>query len=687
MSASDSSTTPQGPPHRSATSPDNGFPIIDTETSANPAAPSPPQGKAKSKPKRQTKSAPAAPAKEKPHEPAATLAKPRRSWRNLWFASESWGGSIAVHLLLLIILSLLTLAGPRREEPNQIISVIERPEEQLHQMLDEQLAAATAVSLASASGPTSQTHGDPLDAGEMVALDSAVSDALSAPAVSLADTGLRVVPSEQLTSHLTMESPGDPSSAVEGYGAAMDRITQELVLMLSKSKVLVVWLMARTASMDDERQEIAERIDRVYAELGLSSGGDDDSLLTTVVSFATQPLVHAPKPTSNIDAIRKAFQSMPEDESGEEMMCRAIMETIREYRRWSTRGGRQLAVIVLCDESGDDGEDGLLEPTIQMAKEANCRIYCLGREACFGYPYIYKSWTWVNPDDPKDKIPGIWLPMRLGPETAFVEQLQHNGLWRRHDYQSSGFGGYEQVRLCRETGGIFFILPSEETNLVRATGVQRIYELEAMRPYMPDLRGREEYLAEREANELRRVIWDVIGTLNPWQVDELNLLRDFSISPEQFSRQVQTNQRRAAVLIGAYEAAEKRLAEFQRARDQEPSPRWRANYDLLFAQVVAYQPRLHEYGAYLNAFLQNPKAKKDSKSNHWRIDTRKQTTGDERVEAMIERATELLKAVIDEHPGTPYAARAQWELARGFGIELNEIFLDPRRDTVERPKL
>jgi len=39
-----------------------------------------------------------------------------------------------------------------------------------------------------------------------------------------------------------------------------------------------------------------------------------------------------------------------------------------------------------------------------------------------------------------------------------------------------------------------------------------------------------------------------------------------------------------------------------------------------------------------------------------------------------------------DYPGTPWAARAQEELARGYGIELGEEYWDPRSRGVKVPK-
>jgi hypothetical protein len=69
-------------------------------------------------------------------------------------------------------------------------------------------------------------------------------------------------------------------------------------------------------------------------------------------------------------------------------------------------------------------------------------------------------------------VPGrgtLWLPIDRGPEVPDPEQLQTEGL-KRHDAHCSGFDRTSR-RMARETNGIFFMLPSLETNLVRGRSV------------------------------------------------------------------------------------------------------------------------------------------------------------------------------------------------------------------------
>jgi hypothetical protein len=110
-------------------------------------------------------------------------------------------------------------------------------------------------------------------------------------------------------------------------------------------------------------------------------------------------------------------------------------------------------------------------------------------------------------------------------------------------------------------------------------------------------------------------------------------------------------------------------------RRQEPSPRWQANYDVLYAQLVAYQARMYEYGATLEDFIKNPRVaplNRPPNLTHvsWDIHTRQPLRTGDTVKPYVERATAMFRDVIANHPSTPWAARAEFELGRGFGCEL-----------------
>lgn len=628
-------------------------------------------------------------AKEHPPEPAATTtaqqATPHEDPGSAWLSPYvfqvlgAWLSSMILHAVGLILLAISMLPVMLEPEPSELEVVLERPAEELTQLLEESLAPATEISFhapGSSLLPQGQNASISGFASQPV-FDRQVSESVEAVKVHIGDVAVWNVKGSDLFVDVPDAAPGDPQAVVDNYDQAFDRITQELVLMLLKGKVQVAWLFDQSESMKDDQKEIRDRVERVYQELGLVDAAKGDALMTAVFSFGKKWQMHTRKPTNDLAQIREAINSVPLDDSGLEMLCDAVGQTCVALRSAAISGRRQLAMIVVTDESGDQKSNvALLEAALQEAHQTRCRIYVLGREAVFGYPFAHMRWR--NPNG------GVhWLPIDRGPETAFVEQLQTEGFRRRYDAHASGFGPYEQSRLCRETGGIFFMLPSLETDLVR--GEKRRYELEALRPYLPDLAARDEYALERDASVLRSTLWKVITDLNPYdpaKAKVIDLRLHFSADPAGFARQAQAAQEHARLYTTYLHEAERALDKLRKQRDREIHPRWRANYDLVFAQVLAYKVRVYEYGAYLAAFQKNPKQvplKKDPNLTlaHWDIRHRSQTVTGEKTQPYIDRSKELFALVMEEHAGTPWSARAQWELNRGFGIELREVYHGP----------
>ena len=61
----------------------------------------------------------------------------------------------------------------------------------------------------------------------------------------------------------------------------------------------------------------------------------------------------------------------------------------------------------------------------------------------------------------------------------------------------------------------------------------------------------------------------------------------------------------------------------------------------------------------------------------------------EQLEESRRKAIEQYETVMKNHPGTPWALRAEREKGRGFGVDFREHFHDPRYDEVNLrvPKL
>jgi len=548
------------------------------------------------------------------------------------------------------------------EEEQELLKELETVE------LDEQIEAATEIEFiaggdTSLAGSSSPTVSNPQLNDSILEQDAEQQKMMES---------LSYMPGrENLLSGLPEGTLGKARAVVNDYNEAIDRITQEIISMLSESKVLVVWCFDQSESMKDDQQKISERIERVYTELGLSDAAMGDALTTAVTSYGRGFMVHTKLPTSDIAMIREAIKSVPIDPSGKEIMCQAVACSIAMHRKYIDKTSRRMALILVTDESGNRSDNlQYLEQTIAEAKDSRCRVYILGRESVFGYPYAHIRWQHPQTEWPH------WIQIDRGPETAFIEQIQTDGFRRRHDAFPSGYGPYEQSRLAHQTGGIFFLLPSKETNIIR--GEKRRYALKAIRSYQPDLRSRLEILYDRDTSPLRTMIWGIVNDLNPYNKDSAEVIEmriHFSTKPDEFVRQVKEEHTKAKTYLMYLDAAAKMLEENRQLRDEEPSLRWKANYDLLYAQLLAYKVRIYEYGACLEEFVKEPKVVPKTKSpdlylTHWTIATRQNTLTGELTASTIKRADDLFAEVVKQHPGTPWASRANWERRRGFGVEL-----------------
>jgi hypothetical protein len=628
-----------------------------------------------------------------PLPPAA--AENREPRRRRWFSAVTMRFGTGVCFSALLHLALVILLGvwllPALVKPHFAeleAAVLERPEELLNQVLETEVDPSRELALVSSSPEAATAGSAQLTGVSQPRLDRTVAESSPMPSVVIGDPLRFGSTGSSLNLDLPDGTLGEPQAIVDNYQEAMDRITYEILNMLSKGKVLVIWCFDQSESMKDDQQEIRDRIDRVYAELGLADAAAGDALMGAVTSYGGEFKIHTPKPTANVEEVRAAIGEVPIDKSGRELMCGAVQHSISAFHKYATSGRRQLALILVTDESGEE-EDNFenLEAAVKEARETRCAVYVLGREAVFGYPYAHMRWI-----DPQTKIP-FWLQINRGPETPLPEQLQIDGFTRRWDAHPSGFGPYEQVRLARETGGVFFMLPSPEVNLVARD--DRKYELERMRPYLPDLGSRAEYIKHRDKSKLRSGLWQIILDLNPYNPQSSKYCTvqvTFPIDRQAFAEAAAANVQTARGMHEYLLQAEKMLDKVRPLRGREQSYRWQANFDLMYAQVIAYQIRIQEYAAYLPDFVKNPKEIKnplgtDMGTTHWDIRTRAEVITGEKTKAAVERATTLLKEVAEKHPGTPYAARAQWELGRGFGVELIEAFYDPRRGSIKVPNL
>ena len=453
--------------------------------------------------------------------------------------------------------------------------------------------------------------------------------------------------------------------------------------------------------MADDRIEINEQFDKIYNELNIAKEEANqrtqkfESIETMIAMFGADVTPLMKEPSGDLKKIREAIEKIQEDESGEENVFRGIVKTIEQYGKAAQKTKRKLCIIVVSDESGDDGKQ-LLEEAVSKSRQYKVPVYFLGRESIFGYPTAV-----VRLIDEPTGLP-VWPRISRGPETAEPECLQWTGFGRRDgwnaDNTSAGFGPYDQVRLARESGGIFFLLADVEENLT-GQNTKRQYDSLAMKEYEPLLLPRKKYIEERTGKKFRDTVWKVIARLNPNTDNQLNFQWEFSIDKDTFRDQGAREFEKTIRAIGLLNTAIAQLESVRELRAKEASQRWRAAYDLAYAQACAYKVRLFQNSLALDKHAKEwPELKKEN-TNRWRRNSKNEllapdeqqlkATGVtlEELEEARKTAVAMYEVVMKEHPGTPWALRANVEKRRGFGVGFHEHFRDPRYDDPEkRPK-
>ncbi|MEZ6125422.1 MAG: hypothetical protein R3C49_19925 [Planctomycetaceae bacterium] len=248
--------------------------------------------------------------------------------------------SLVVHAVVLLVLFLIPMAIQATNPDIMLESIFteDLPREQMEQQLELETKPAETMNViaggtpSTAVGAAAAVASTPVDVQKANVLNEATVDAPRVESMMLSD---EVMAAELGEGEIT----GEVGAMVEGYGAAMGIITQELVRMMRQQPVTVVWLFDESGSLEDDRKEIRENYMRVYDELGIAANQDkelrrrgSEQLLTIVASYGATIHKHTPQPTADPEKVKAAIDQVPIDESGEENMCQSVREIIRDAK-------------------------------------------------------------------------------------------------------------------------------------------------------------------------------------------------------------------------------------------------------------------------------------------------------------------------------------------------------------------
>jgi hypothetical protein len=469
---------------------------------------------------------------------------------------------------------------------------------------------------------------------------------------------------------------GSGAEHVENVEGAVDRIAVEIMRQLEKGRTLVVWAFDASGSLQAERQRLAKYIDGVYAhidDLDQSDLSSNEGLLTSVVSFGHERKILTDSPTAERKVVVSAIGKVGLDKTGQESTFRTVAEIARKYARFSKNGQPyKVLCIVVTDEVGDDEEN--LETAISAANAAQMPVYVLGSPALFGRIDGFMDYT-----DPQTKKTFRHLPVRQGPEAAVVENLRlpfwYDG--PQYSMMDSGFGPYALSRLAGATGGIYFITRINASNRIN-------FDPAGMREYKPDWISKDKYMAMLNKSPLRHAVMRA-ALITQQQLPGMPSLTFPPIDAPSFKDVMTKNQELTArtqytvdeALGISSRGGEPTIVSVSKLRDHETSKRWQAHYDLIRGRLMAAKIRCMEYNLACARLKKDmPKFSKPD-SNAWRLVTDEQVHISEKAAEVAQETEELLKKVVKEHPGTPWALLAQRELKDPFGLKWVEVTLPP----------
>ena len=502
-----------------------------------------------------------------------------------------------------------------------------------------------------------------------------------------------------------VDTSGSVGNTVASATGAVDRLTQELLRSLEDNATMVVWLLDQSNSLTRQRDQIEDRMNRIYRELNLLedanvaafANADDKPFLTQVYAFGKRCAPVLKEPTDEVEKIKSAIASIERDTSGVENVFSAILKCLKDLKDYSKINRatgtkkRNVMLVVLCDETGDDADRA--DEAIKTCNKYGVPLYVIGVPAPFGRPETQIKW--VDPDPKYDQRPQF-APVSQGPESLMPERLQLNFIgsnFRDLEMIDSGFGPFHLTRACYQTGGIYFAVHpnrrkgrvgSRETE-VFASNLRYFFDADAMKKYRPDYVSASEYNERVRQSRSRAALVRAAGFPATEQF-VARIFRFEKLDEAQFVRTVNSAQQSAAILQPRLDRLYDILKEGELDREKEASPRWQAGFDLAFGRVIAARLRAKSYNEML-ALAKTRLKFASPKNNTWLLEAsdRLSDTGSQN-EKLAAKARSYLTRVVKDHPKTPWALLAKRELQTPFGWRWKETYTKPPEPRENRPR-
>ena len=634
----------------------------------------------------------------------------RLTLRRCFRSVGPWGISFLFHSLLLITLA-LCFASQLTSGLNGSVSLTANPDDDLYDELLESTFLQDDISPGDTDDLATQLLTESMRNVDQVyrELELELTDDVEMgplPPENLMDVfGLEnlgsVVGDIDVTAELAGSRIQEAGTVEQAVGGVFGHIKDKA----DRGDLLVVWMFDASISLVDDRQRVAEQMERFFDQIKTSKSDDSHVFMHAAVAFGgnVRELLAPTTPNRKmIDAVR----NVPVDNTGRENVFSAVEWVVNRYgKRWK----HELEIVIWADESGDDLSR--LEHAVADCRRRHAAVSVVGPSAILGREI--GTHTWIHA--PTRQV--FLLPVNRGPDSAHPQRLRlpywfetsmpelggalqagtnpnrgpANRLppWYGGDQLEglvSGFGPYGMVRLAVETGGSYTIFdrPSDRGP----------FRLDTMRPYLPDYRVADDILDEIRHHPLREAVVQTaaltLQTLD-LQPPEMNFFDRPSryLTPAEFRDMLKASlPAQLAVARHTVGVTERALTKFgpdgmEELYLAEKSPRWKAWYDLTRGRLLAVKVRCFEYdyacGILLNSL--HPGTNRVtfgpiSELRHGPI-----------AQLAAEESGRLLERCVRENPGTPWAYLARRELDYPLGVGFQQqVIPAPPPKTAGPPK-
>ncbi|WP_158545396.1 vWA domain-containing protein [Bremerella cremea] len=436
------------------------------------------------------------------------------------------------------------------------------------------------------------------------------------------------------------------------------RMQKEIASSVDFAPTMLVWVVDSTVSATELRDDWAKAAKKLYSEFdknGLPSGKPPKDLATAIVSFGEKANFVLEEPTSDFQEVIASIDKIPRDDSGKEATFDTISQVLDKYGPLKSQQLRELLVVVVTDEAGDDWQN--VDAVVEKANSTGVRLYAIGVPAPMG--------RMVAEVPPGESRSDGQMAMIQGPETRHSQRINmkfSSGGFGGEDVDS-GYGPFGLGYLAYQTRGEFLV---SRLRSAPWPGSAMRFSDEVMRKYPPQYLTEQAYQAMLAENKALDALDRAAGQ---GQVEAMAYpSSQFVVLDEaRLKNALDGAQRIAARLEPLVNAVYEPLAAGEKDRDKIQDKRWQASYDLALGRAAANKARVDGYNQML-AILKGGRKFEDPTHNTWKLEPADSLEeAGSRLEKMRLQAKQYLERVIKEHPDTPWAYFAERELEMPIG--------------------